>query len=84
MRLVLISILLVVAGCSSANSEAEQAQKEYNLLKASGATSDELCQAHQKVAQAWLKALDKDKYQFAKVEADLDCNQAALDRLGKG
>lgn len=79
--------LLIVFGagllvaCSSTTSEAEQAEKEYNMIKASGASSDELCQARRKVADAWLKTLDKDKYQMAKLEADLDCNQAALDRL---
>jgi hypothetical protein len=76
-----LATLLSLGSCNSPRSQAEQAEKEFNLLKESGASSAELCQAHQRVAQAWLKTLDKSKYQLAKVEAELDCNRALLDRL---
>lgn len=79
MRYVLALSALALAGCGE--TPVEQAERRLQRIQASGATSDEICSAKRDVANAYLDEGSQLEYDMAKVEADLACNQASIDRL---
>lgn len=75
-------LLLLVAGCDRPSvSAAHDAEARLQMIKANGGSADEICKASQAVADAWLHALDQDRYRLAKLEAATACNEAELARL---
>jgi hypothetical protein len=80
MRLMLIptgSILL--AACTGPASDAKAAERQYEMIKRNGGSKQEICEASRRVADAWLKAENENKYKFASITRDLDCNAALLE-----
>lgn len=76
---ILVTAALLVVACSGkpqAVRDAEHAEAELRVMKASNPMPTEVCHAEQKVASAWLKALDQKKYSLAKSIADIDCIRA--------
>lgn len=78
-KLMLISLIVLLAGCT--RSEGEKAERQYNMVASNLPSPDELCSASREVAAAYLKDENDDEYQRWNLKADIDCNQAALDRL---
>lgn len=72
----------MLAGCNPAVREAEAAEKEYAIVDSTSVSPDERCAAARKVAQAWLKAQDQQKYDVADLRANLACNRAEQVRAG--
>ena len=77
MRWLLILAVLLV-GCGK--SPGEKAESDYNFIAAHGATPQEKCTAKRAVAEAWRQEQNAQKYDWAKLEADIACNAAQLDR----
>jgi len=65
--------LILLAGCSP--SEGELAEKRLAIVQQSGSMDDQ-CRASREVEAAWLKALNTEKYKFAKLVADVACRRA--------
>lgn len=77
----LLPALLVLTSCDSPEvREAHRAEQRLALVKANAIDKDEICAASRAVADAWLKALDAHKYQFAKLDADSTCLEASMAR----
>lgn len=60
---------------------AQKAEQDYDFIRANGGSDDEICQAARKIQKAYREAQDANKYQLARVTADIDCQRAELDRL---
>ena len=74
MRAVILGCCLaIVSACSNS---AQDAERELEIVQQSGGSLDEICEAKRKVADAYLKAQDADKYQIAKSYADMACLDA--------
>jgi len=71
-----VGMLALLCSCSSGIKDAE---RELHVIEKSGGTSSELCRAHKKVADAYLKAQDESGYKFAKMLADSQCLNAKLE-----
>jgi hypothetical protein len=54
---------LALAGCCTPTTEAEQAEREFNLVVRYG-TAEDKCVAAKKVEDAWLKRTEAVKYRF--------------------
>lgn len=68
--------ICALLGCSSATEDAE---REYEIVKSSpGTKASEVCAAGRAVADAYLKAKNADKYQEARLQADIECQAAEL------
>lgn len=79
---VVLSLALIMAGCDSAETrDAKRAEERYRVMLSSLPRAEERCRAQREVAEAWLKALDPNKYQSWKLRADLTCNRALLNSL---
>jgi hypothetical protein len=76
MRAVILGCCLaIVSACSNS---AQEAERELDIVQQSGGSLDEICEAKRKVADAYLKAQDADKYQIAKSYADTACLDAEI------
>jgi hypothetical protein len=75
------SFVIASLALASCTSEAEKLQQQYEIMQRAGVSKAELCEQSQKVARAHLEAGDESEYQLRKIEADLDCNAALLERL---
>ena len=77
-RLWLLS-LLALGGCGQ--TEVERAEKELQILEqTTPQDEDALCRAKQKVADAYLHAQIADKFEKAKLYADITCQSASQRR----
>lgn len=72
--------MMVVALTGCGEPESAKLERQLEMMK-QGATAEELCTKKQEIAAAYLSEENKDKYQFADIEAKLACNQVLLDRL---
>jgi uncharacterized protein YcfL len=73
---ILIAPLLLVA-CGSRDSEAVSAEKQYQLVADSGTAADK-CAAAGRVADAWLKQENREKYDLWRSRRTADCTEAQL------
>ncbi len=71
--------LVALSACSP--SEIDGLKRQVEIVEKRG-TAEEKCRIKQKLADAYLKDEDELSYELSKVDADLACNQALLDRLG--
>ena len=69
---------LSLSGCSS---EPERQVTQYEMMVRAGADADDRCAKAQEVAEAFLTAEDESGYREWSLNASLECNRAALDRL---
>jgi len=76
-RLLLLFLLLV--GCTEKQSA--KLERQFQILKDTGRGPEELCAKAREVANAYLAEENSYEYQVWDIEAGLNCNQAALDRL---
>ena len=66
-----------LAACSERAAEpADDAKKELAMIEKAGGSKLEICQAHRKIADAYLKAQDEENYKFAKAAVDSYCTSA--------
>ncbi len=70
--------MFLLTACDKAS---DKAKREYQLMLKSGATIKERCEKMQDIAAAYLSEENDAEYPMAKIEADLKCNEAALQRL---
>lgn len=75
MRIVWVTILLALCGCSS---ESGKALNELETLRSVHASGRELCNAKRTVAAAYLHENDRENYQTARFAADTQCLNADL------
>lgn len=81
--IVAVSALAMLAGCNSAAREAEAAERQYQMVVSGDAGDwDQRCAAAKRVADAWLRAEDRQKWDLASSQAALDCNHALMVRNG--
>lgn len=78
MRVWVAAALVVLAGCSDPVGDAE---RELEIIESTGGSSEDLCRAKRKVAEAHLRAQDAEAYERARVHADVACQHAELERL---
>jgi len=78
MRTIAIVCLLLLASCKSAG---EEAAKRYEIVEKSGGSPQELCDAGEEVAAAYLEEQNRTEYQWWRVKAGLNCNQVLLNSL---
>ena len=78
MRRSVAILALLIASCSS---KGDALVRQYKMLEANGATSDEKCAKARETADAFLTEENQQQYQWWHLQAGLDCNQARLDRL---
>ncbi|MES2137994.1 MAG: hypothetical protein V4502_13175, partial [Pseudomonadota bacterium] len=73
-----ILIIPILSACGEAAPvrAAHEAEQRLIILEATSPTDAELCGAKRAVAAAWLNALDKEKYEMAKITADIACVNA--------
>lgn len=74
MRAIILGFCL--AAVSACSNSAQDAERELEIVQQSGGSLDEICAAKRKVADAYLKAQDADKFQIAKSSADMACLDA--------
>lgn len=75
---VIAAMATALAACSDSKvTAAEDAERRYDLVQASGSL-DEACAAAKEVRDAWLKTLDKSKYERAALTASIQCRTADL------
>lgn len=73
MRLVLPLLLLVACDARSSDVKAaEAAEQRFNMIESSG-TLGEACDAAREVRDAWLKALDQEKYKLWSSTTSIEC-----------
>lgn len=73
---------VLLAGCESKEVRAaHDAEKRAAMVYRSTGSKDDRCAAKREVAAAWLAAMDEEKYRMARIDADLACNDAALEHL---
>ena len=77
-RVVALTALFMLTSCSKAS---DKAKREYQLMVKSGATVQEQCDKMQQIAAAYLAEENEAEYPMAKIQANLKCNEAALERL---
>ncbi len=75
-RLLILSMVFAMAGCSNAATNAE---KEYEMVSKRG-SQDEICAAATKVADAWLSEQNTKKYDYWVMTRDIDCLSAKTHR----
>jgi hypothetical protein len=68
--------VMLLGSCSS---QVEQEKKRLDIVKTTG-DKDAICTQSRRVAEAVLAANDAEHYRAAKLEADLDCQDADLSR----
>jgi len=71
-------IVLALAACSDPAADAE---RELAIIQKSRGSSDEICAASRKVADAYLKKQSEMEYRMAKSKADGACLDAQLERM---
>lgn len=79
MRRVVLFFLLL--GACRWQSESAQAESDLNFIMAHDASGQEICDAKRRIATAYRKEQNAEKYELARIEADLSCNRLAVDRL---
>lgn len=74
MRVLVAAVLMFgLGGCENA---AESAEKQLAIVEKSG-NPRQICDAHRKVADAWLKQQDQQRYERADISAKISCRRAA-------
>ena len=69
---------LLLTAC---DKPSDKAKREYQLMLKSGASLEEQCRKKQEIAAAYLAEENEKEYPMAKIEADMKCNEVALQRL---
>lgn len=70
--------VLLLTSCDKAS---DKAKREYRMMLKSEASVEDQCRKMQEIAAAYLAEENETKYPMAKIEADMKCNQMALQRL---
>lgn len=79
MKKLMIVGALMLAGCADPVKDAE---RELEIVESANASNAEVCAAKRKVAEAYLKAQQQERYKAAKLNADVACMNAQLDPAG--
>lgn len=74
-------LLVLLAGCGERASA--RLERQYDMMEKAGASKTELCAKARAIADAYLAEEDTGRYELKKVSADITCQSAALDRLGR-
>jgi hypothetical protein len=75
--------LTLVALCAlcACDNPVKDAKRELEIIRKTG-TRDEICTASRRVADAYLKQQDENAYAMARIDADIACQDALMDRMG--
>jgi hypothetical protein len=75
--------LLLTCTTAACTDRAEEAEKEYEIVRTSGAaTAEEICSRGKAVADAYLKEGNSEKYREKRLTTRVECRLAEQDEAG--
>ena len=75
-------LVFLLASCADPDREATDAENQLKMIQAAGGDNSEVCRAHERVAVAWLRRGNRERYETAKLYRDIACAAAELNPSG--
>lgn len=71
-----LPLLILLTGC--AEKESAKLERQYEMMKEASAPIADLCAKSRAIERAYLNEENKEKYELAKLSANVDCIEASM------
>lgn len=75
-KLAIFAVAALVSCTTREEAAAEKLEREYQIIRDAGGSDAEKCKAAERARDAWLAALDQERYEQSKFRAAMQCGIA--------